>query len=128
MNKLKILGILILSGMCTCCSNEEDSTQAEEAQVINELLEEIQSLASSVDCIDASDWLYTSYGSKACGGPQGYIAYPVTIDGTDFLNKVEAHRRAQSAFNEKWDIISDCLLVGEPSGITCENGSPVFEY
>ena len=128
MKKLTILGILFLSGVSLSCSQNDGMTQEEEAQNLSIMFSEISLLAVSVTCEDASEWTYTSYGEKACGGPVGFIAYATTIDTVAFLQKVEVHRAAEQAFNKKWGIISTCDLPAEPSGIICENGTPVFTY
>ena len=128
MKKLKFIAIFLLIGICLSCSSDDGLTQEQEGNNLNEMFSEIESLASSVNCNDSSEWTFTSYGEKACGGPVGYIAYSKNIDTVLFLKKIEAHRTAQQKFNEKWGIISDCSLPAEPSGVICENGNPVFEY
>lgn len=75
------------------CGARDDLTQGQDAERLNELFVEIETLASSVDCEDADNWTYTTYGSKACGGPVGYIAYSTDIDEEVFLAKIEEHRR-----------------------------------
>ena len=128
MKELKFIAIFILIGICFSCGSDDGSNQEQEAKNLNEMFSEIERLASTVICNDSSEWAFTSYGEKACGGPVGYIAYSTNIDTVHFLEKIEAHRIAQQKFNEKWRIISDCSLPAEPNGIVCENGNPVFEY
>jgi hypothetical protein len=103
-------------------------TQDEEAQNLQEMFTEIENLAASEKCDDPSDWTFTSFGSKACGGPIGFIAYSINIDVVLFLEKIEEHRSKQKEFNEKWGIISDCSVPSQPIAIKCEDGNPVFEY
>ena len=119
--------VLLISILIISC-NDDDSDREREEQNLNELLAEIEDLANSESCTDPSDWTYTGYGSKACGGPVGYIAYPTTIDTAAFLEKVAAHRMAQQEFNRRWDVVSNCALVDEPRAVACENGNPVFRY
>jgi hypothetical protein len=128
MKKLAAIGMLFFIGMCFSCRQNDGLTQEEEAQNLRVLLSEIEVLATSESCVDASAWTYTSYGEKACGGPVGYIGYATSIDTVLFLQKVEAHRKAERAFNEKWGIISTCDTPQEPSGVVCENENPVFTY
>jgi hypothetical protein len=128
MKKLKFIGIFFLMGICFSCSDSEGVTQEQEAQILNQMFSEIENLASNVNCNNSSQWAFTNYGSKACGGPIGFIAYSTNIDIDSFLEKIEEHRTAQKEFNEKWGIISDCSIPSQPSGIICENGKPVFEY
>jgi hypothetical protein len=128
MKKLKFIGIFFLIGICFSCSDSEGVTQEQEAQILNQMFSEIENLASNVNCNNSSQWAFTNYGSKACGGPIGFIAYSTNIDIDSFLEKIEEHRTAQKKFNEKWGLISDCSIPSQPSGIICENGKPVFEY
>lgn len=128
MKTLKFITLFLLAGICFSCSDDDGLTQENEAAALNELFFEIQNLASSKDCTDSSEWTFTSYGEKGCGGPVGYIAYSTEIDTVLFLEKIEEHRIAQQNFNKKWGIISDCSLPMEPEGVRCEDGRPVLEY
>jgi len=128
MKYVTIIFLLTTLAFRSCSNDDKNSSQEQEAQQLSEMFAEIEALASSESCDDASEWTFTSYGSKACGGPIGYIAYSQNIDTELFLQKVEEHRTAQQAFNEKWGIISDCSVPQEPDTVVCENGEPVFEY
>lgn len=128
---LKVIKINLFFGILftiLSCSAKKDLSQEQETQQLNEMFAEIETLASSESCDVASEWTFTSYGSKACGGPIGYIAYSINIDTELFLQKIEEHKAAQQAFNEKWGIISDCSVPQEPNAVVCENGNPVFEF
>lgn len=128
MKTLQFIGILFCITLCFSCDDNNDSTQEQDLEHLNEMFEEISVIASSEVCEDASLWSFTSYGSKACGGPVGYMAYPTTIDTADFLQKIEAHREAEDTYNIKWGIISDCSLPAPPSGVACENGNAILVY
>ncbi|WP_250434564.1 hypothetical protein [Hanstruepera flava] len=122
---------LLLLVICFSCSGDDDNntpTQEEEAQILNAMFSEIESMATSLRCEDPSDWSFTSFGSKPCGGPIGYIAYPLSIDTQLFLDKVEAHKLEQEAFNQRWGLISDCSVQPQPIGISCENGNAILEF
>lgn len=106
----------------------ELSEQEKDHQDLMDLFNEISELANSVSCTDASDWTFTAYGSKACGGPQGYIAYSNQIDTEAFLEKVEAYRIAENAYNIKWSISSTCDIAKQPTSVECQNGHPVLNY
>lgn len=128
MEKLRFFGIIFILGIFLSCNDDTELTQGQEAHNLNQLFSEIERLANSENCRDSAEWTFTSYGSKACGGPVGFIAYSTNIDIELFLEKIEEHRTAQQKFNEKWGIISDCSTPSLPSGIVCKNGNPVFEY
>lgn len=126
-NKLKILSTLLMLLICLACEDETVSQEQEEQQ-LEALFDGIQEMANSKDCEDSSNWTFTAYGQKACGGPVGYIAYSTQIDTAHFLDKVDEHRAAQQEFNEKWGIASDCSVPQEPDDVICENGDPSFVY
>ncbi|WP_142785333.1 lipocalin family protein [Changchengzhania lutea] len=92
------------------------------------LFNEFQELASRFSCTNASDWAFTAYGSKACGGPQGYIAYSTHIDTAIFLQKVDAYTQAENEYNVKWGIVSTCDIQNPPKSIACQNGFPILKY
>ena len=106
----------------------ELTAQEEEHKYLMVLFDEIEALTYTNSCVDGINWTFTAYGSKACGGFQGYIPYSINIDTDAFLNKVEVYTIAEKKFNIKWGIISDCLVVIEPKGVECINGYPSLTY
>jgi len=106
----------------------ELTAQEKEHQHLIALFTEIETIATSIPCTDANDWNYTAYGAKACGGPQGYIAYSNKINQISFLKKIQEYTDLEDAYNKKWDIISTCDLPSQPIEIVCENGRPVLKY
>ena len=102
-------------------------SQAQDAMKLQQLFTEIEGVSTSVSCDDPSEWAFTAFGSKACGGTQGYIAYSTTIDVADFLERVRMYTETEDAFNQLWGVISDCALVNPPSSIICRDGLPVFQ-
>ncbi len=112
----------------TACNSDESISQESELKTLQEQFEEITNMVEDATCDDPNNWTFTAYGSKACGGPQGFIAYPLTIDTITFLEKIEAYNLAEEQFNRKWGVISDCALVPSPESLMCENGKPVLIY
>lgn len=106
----------------------ELSEQEIEHRALMDLFNEIQNLSYSVSCSVATDWNFVAYGSKACGGPQGYIAYSSKINTTTFLQKIETYTQAEKDFNIKWGIISNCSLAAMPTSVACQNGLPTLIY
>jgi len=106
----------------------ELTDQEKDHRNLMEMFNEIQELSTSVSCTDNNDWNFVAYGSKACGGPQGYIAYSNKIDTTSFVKKVTDYTELEDKFNEKWNIVSDCSLPVKPLNVNCENGYPVLKY
>ncbi len=111
-------------GSCTDC----DLTQEEELEILKKMLAEIEAIADSVVCENAEEWEYTPIGSKACGGPSGFIAYSTKIDVPSFLEKVETYTKAEDDFNKKWGIVSTCDVLLPPNGIACDEGKAIFLF
>jgi|SRR5690625_2565418 len=128
MKKLRMIGIFLFAGVIFSCQINNGSTQKQEAERLNQLLSEIKNLASSVNCEESSAWHFSSFGSKACGGPVGYIAYSKEIDTVHFLEKIKEHKIKQEKFNEKWNILSDCSVPPKPTGVICKDSKPSFNY
>ncbi|MET7029492.1 hypothetical protein [Sediminicola luteus] len=122
----------IISCICLSmlsCSVIQDTNSGEvEAKELTNMLARINEIANSVKCINADEWRYTSYGSKPCGGPNGYIAYSSSIDTIAFLKLIEDHKLAQKKYNEEQGIMSDCSVPAEPSGVICEEDIAVLLY
>ncbi len=122
----------IISCICLSmlsCSVIQDTNSGEvEAKELTNMLARINEIANSVKCINADEWRYTSYGSKPCGGPNGYIAYSSSIDTIAFLKLIEEHKLAQKKYNEEQGIMSDCSVPAEPSGVICEEDIAVLLY
>ncbi|WP_426479870.1 hypothetical protein ACP3T3_10815 [Chryseobacterium sp. CBSDS_008] len=99
---------------------DEDSQKYEQAQ-LDRLKASIESEVSGGKCTDAGEWAFAPMGAKACGGPQQYIAYPKKIEET-FLQRVNEYTDKVKAFNEKYNITSDCMMVMPPASLKCING------
>ena len=108
---------------------EREITEQEiEYRNLMSLFDEIYLLSTSISCTDSNDWSYTAYGHKACGGPQGYIAYSNQIDTVAFLNLISEYTEAERLYNIAWGIISSCDVPPEPTNVECQNGLPVLIY
>ncbi len=106
----------------------ELTEQEKEHRALIKLYNEIYELSVSDTCLNSDDWFFAAYGAKACGGPQGYIAYSKNIDVEAFLAKVEVYTNLEKAFNEKWNIFSTCDIAPQPKSVDCVNGYPVLKY
>ena len=122
----KISFLVVFLFLVSCQDNTSD--QDEERLALLAMFDEIETLATSVVCEDASDWNFVAYGHKACGGPQGFIAYSNQINVNSFLTLVENYTHAERAYNQRWGIISTCDLIAMPTGVSCEEGNAVLNY
>jgi len=119
--------VMILAGASACKKNAESTKEAEELKLKN-LLAEIKGLSELVKCENEADWKFRPIGSKACGGPTGYVSYSSKIDTVAFIQKVEKYTAEQTKFNKKWNIISDCMYMMPPKKVVCENEKPKLVY
>ena len=125
----KILFILASFLFLVNCSNDGiDPSRNEEQEILDEMFIAILEQAMNEDCDNDENWSFTAIGSKACGGPTGFIIYSTTIDTVDFLNEVGKYTQAEAGFNEKWEIVSDCSTPRIPSAVSCVNGSLELVY
>lgn len=107
---------------------DENSQKYDQAQ-LDKLKAEIDAEISKEKCTDATtnEWKPAPMGSKACGGPKYYVAYPAKMEAT-ILPKIESYNAKEAEFNKKYNITSDCSFVGEPAGIRCVNGKAEVVY
>lgn len=116
---------LLLLMVSFSCVDTSDKTYT--LDQLEELGKEIQALSESVSCTNSSEWRFTPMGSKACGGPIKYIAYHQSIE-ENFLDLVTQFTKLQAEYNQKNNVISDCMLVAPPRSLTCEGNKPIFSY
>ncbi|MDN3607618.1 hypothetical protein [Kaistella yonginensis] len=100
-------------------------TQEDDQAQMKKLINEIDSLINTETCTDAAEWKFSAIGSKACGGPNSYIAYPVKLENA-ILPKIAEFTSMQSAFNMKYGLMSDCAMVLPPAEIKCDNGKAIL--
>jgi len=106
--------------------SDESSEKYDEAQ-LDKLKDYIVSMAEKQKCSNAADWAFSPFGSKACGGPITYIAYPKK-DEAAILPKIKEYATKMSEFNKKYNITSDCMLAAEPIGVKCQAEKAVLIY
>ena len=95
---------------------ENNMAQQEDRQQLTSLMREIDAIIALEPCINPADWKFTAIGAKPCGGPSSYIAYPAKLEA-QILPKIEHFTQMQSAFNKKYNLMSDCSMVMPPAGI-----------
>jgi hypothetical protein len=124
MKRIAIFLIALLVVSCELATTEPILVTSEE---LLSAQAEIIRLAESVPCTNASEWKFTPMGSKACGGPARYIAYHQSVE-RELLDLVERFNLLQKAYNEKNNVISDCMLVGPPRTVQCEANKAILVY
>ncbi|KPM46839.1 hypothetical protein [Jiulongibacter sediminis] len=116
------------AGCETTGAISQDTSREADEKLLQDLYSEIESLSKEFSCSDANEWKFTEIGSKACGGPAGYIVYNVNQDTECFLKKVRHYTSLTATFNDKYGVISDCSIAPIPSGIECMNGEAVLDF
>ena len=104
------------------------SEQEKDHRALMNLFDEFSSIAAATPCSDPKDWSIAAYGSKACGGPKGCIAYSNQIDTVHFLKLVKDYTDMEHEYTIKWDIVSDCSVTPKPTSLECKNGFVSFNY
>lgn len=106
--------------------SDENSKKYDEA-LLDELRNDIESIISKENCTKSSEWTFSAMGSKACGGPTKYIAYPRKLENI-IKPKISNYTQKMSEYNKKYNITSDCMMTAEPTGVRCDNGNAVLTY
>lgn len=75
---------------------------------------------SSFNCTSSCN--YIALGSKPCGGPWEYIAYPSNINETILTEMVKEYNQMENNYNIQNGLISDCAMVMPPNEVNCVNG------
>ena len=101
----------------------DENSQKYDQAALDKLKASIESEISKEKCTDANEWTFAPMGAKACGGPQSYIAYPKKMEAT-ILAKINDYTEKVKAFNQKYNIISDCMMIMPPAAIRCNDGKP----
>ena len=125
---MKYLSVFLLIFLSFGCESVDSENPVVYPSDMQEVYKEMVALSESETCSDSKEWLFTAYGSKACGGPIGYIAYSNKIDQNYFLGLVDRFTELQAEYNRKTGAVSDCALAVRPTRVTCENGKPKFIY
>ncbi|GAB2483918.1 hypothetical protein [Algoriphagus taiwanensis] len=115
---------ILLAGFS--CIDEQDPLR-QDLLDLDQLRSEIVALSESVSCTNSDEWKFTPMGSKACGGPERYIAYHQSVEKR-FLELVGQYTFQQEEYNIKNNGVSDCMLVVAPRTVSCEGGKAVLVY
>ncbi len=120
------LAVICLSFLAFQC--DDDMTQEDDNARLEVLRLEIENLAKTSICNEATECKYIGFGSKPCGGPLGYLTYSTSIDTEKLEGLVSNYNKINAEYNSKWGIISDCSIVNPPTSIICENNICVAVY
>ena len=118
------LALFLFMGSVSGCEQAEDNQEIT-AKDLEKQLAEIHSVINADSCSETSECSFLAYGSKACGGPQGYLLFSNQVNLEALSKMVEEYNKAEDAYNKKFGVISDCMFVTPPTQLACENGKCV---
>lgn len=134
--KVSLFIVIVMLGLASCKSKVQldenlpkdialkkvfNKNYSADSATLRSLQAEIVNSIADISCDDAQKWKIAAIGSKPCGGPANYIAYPIEIE-EQILPKIKTYTIQESGFNEKYGIVSDCMMETEPTGILCVEG------
>lgn len=143
MSFIKIISVCLFSFMITACKTvapdpetlpkdiserpaDDESRKYDQAQ-LDILKSAMDAEIAKEKCTDPKEWAFAPIGSKACGGPYSYIAYPKKNEES-ILAKLGNFKNRMIEHNKKYNLTSDCMLPAEPVSIRCEAGKAVLVY
>ena len=110
------------------CDDDTISDKEKDKQELVDLQKSIGDLIAESICNENSECKFIGFGSKSCGGYRSYLIYSTSINVSELEDMVETYNNKESAFNNKYGIISDCTMVTPPTSVICENNTCVAVY
>ena len=87
-----------------------------------QLWKKIQAANADTSCDTQSQCHTIGIGSKACGGPERYMAWSSkNSDGAALKALIDQHAAARRADDEREQMMSTCSMVSDP-GASCRAG------
>jgi hypothetical protein len=89
---------------------------------ITSLWQQIKSANANLSCDNSSQCHSLGIGSKACGGPENYLAWSSkNSDGAQLKELVAQHSAARRAEDQRQGMMSTCSMINDP-GASCRAG------
>ena len=89
----------------------------------DDLLAQIRALIGNASCTDGSQCRTLPIGARACGGPEGYLAYSTSSAPEAELKALaERHKQERADFHAKSGALSNCRYMPDP-GAVCVAGT-----
>lgn len=125
----RLLGAILVTLAGTACSGVHNNEPARpvpqpvaSAAPAATLIEQITAEVGSAACDSNAQCKTLAIGSKACGGPERYIAYSTKQSDVGRLTRLaSADAAAKKAANERSGMVSNCMMAVDP-GATCSAG------
>ena len=125
---MRNLVLVLLFGCAACTTQAQSPVKPAPAPAQAGTLGEIRALIGTAACRDAAQCRTLPVGARACGGPQGYLAYSTAQTDESALRalgeRYKAERQAQIAASGE---MSDCRFIPDPGAVcsagTCQLGT-----
>ena len=80
-------------------------------------------MVANASCADASQCKTVAIGARACGGPEGYLAYSTALTKPAQLQALALrHAEQRRAEVTSAGLLSTCIMLQDP-GATCRAGA-----
>ncbi|MCM4159076.1 hypothetical protein FHG64_08800 [Antarcticibacterium flavum] len=119
------LSFSLFVGVFASCEQMAQIKQEVTREQLDQQLVAIEALIEEGSCTENSQCRFIPYGSKACGGPQGYLIFSSNVDVDELQTKVDAYTKAEATYNKQEGIMSDCSIPPEPAKLGCVDGNCV---
>jgi hypothetical protein len=119
--RLATASLLLLSA---ACGTAQSPPAAEVTGVAGTaaLWQRIQAENANTGCDNDSQCHSIGIGSKACGGPERYLAWSdKTTDGARLKALVDQHSAARRADDKREGMMSTCSLISDPGAVCRAN-------
>lgn len=114
------LAVIVMSGCAAAADAPPPSAAPSPApQNAASLMAPVKSLIGEAECDHPDQCHAVGVGAKACGGPNGYLAWSVkNTDQKALLAAVQAQADAEKKENQASGLASDCRVMPAPTA-TC---------
>lgn len=119
---MKILMSIFLFPLLLASCEQSVAQQEVTQELLNKKFAEIEALIETGNCTEKDQCSFMPYGSKACGGPQGFLVFSSSIDVVKLRQLVDSYNAAEKRYNNDNGIMSDCSLPPLPTELDCVNG------
>lgn len=118
--KFLISTFFFLSFFASCeqAAGQQEITREE----LDRQFKGIEAFIAEGNCSSKDQCSFMPYGSKACGGPQGFLVFSTAIDVDKLRTMVNDYTEAEKRYNNANGIMSDCSIPAEPQKLECKDG------
>lgn len=116
---------MLAASACGSAPPAAPAPGAPTASKTEQLWKKIQAANADTSCDTQSQCHTIGFGSKACGGPERYMAWSSkNSDGAALKALIDQHAAARRADDEREQMMSTCSMVSDP-GASCRAGQCV---